>query len=285
MADMIVPEPGLYVDVPAATYHGTWAACSQSTLKKFDGGTPPAKVIWELENPEAPSNSMEKGTALHARVLQPEQFDDLVKLGPTATRRSGKWKDMKKARPDLCLLEAPEMEAVRMMADSLLHHPAFRELMDAGFDWQPEVAVCTDLTGEDPDTGEEYVVRAKGLLDWWLEELGWYIDLKTTADASPEAFRKSVVNYGYHIQGAFYDRLLATEGHRVERVILALVENKPPYLAAVREIDPASLSLGSQKIDKLLARYYRCASTGDWHGYSDDIEFTGVPEWALRQAV
>jgi hypothetical protein len=284
--ERVVPEPGMYTGIRSSEYHGTWAACNQSTLKKLDGRKPPAKAKYEIEHPTPASLAMEKGTALHARVLQPELFDELVMLGPTATRRSNKWKDMKKARPDLCLLEAPEMEAVRMMTDSLLHDEDFAMIVEAAkhADAATEVAVCSDLPTVDKD-GKPVMVRAKGLLDWWLPELGYYVDLKTTKDASEDEFRRSVEMFGYHIQGAYYSRLLAEQGYEVKSVILALVENTPPYLSVVREIDPASLDRGEQKIDKLLPIYHECVTSGIWPGYPKGITYTGVPDWALRQAV
>ena len=51
---------------------------------------------------------------------------------------------------------------------------------------------------------EVYNILCKGKLDAVNTREKYIVDLKTTRDASPEAFKEIIINQKYHMQAAFY---------------------------------------------------------------------------------
>jgi len=288
-----IPEPGIYTGTPEPAYRA-WNAHNQSLIKLLDPDHPDthgiaAKALVEMHTKSYPTASMEIGSALHVAILRPDEWDARVGKSPTETHAKA-WKEAKDSNPTVHLLNDGEREAVLRMADNVRAHPFYRDMMTvSGANLMQEVAVVSDLTGYYPTVpdygdagGTKFVVRGKGLLDWWFD-WSWYCDMKSTADASPKGFRDSHWRYGYGLQMAYYERLLLEHGRRLERIVYLIVETCEPYLVDVREIEPDALNKGRRKVESLLPYWTWCVEHNLWPGFPDYITMTGDPEWAYRR--
>lgn len=110
-------------------------------------------------------------------------------------------------------------------------------------------------------------------------------DLKSTEDASPEAVIRSVVNYGYQVQSAFYlDAWKAATGED-RRFRFVFVEKAPPYEVAVVELhdDPnsdADWMLTARSMAGEARRIWgECLTTKIWPGYPAKVAVLGAPPW------
>jgi exodeoxyribonuclease VIII len=88
------------------------------------------------------------------------------------------------------------------------------------------------------------------------------LDFKTTTDASFNSFRRSIANFSYDIQSAFYlDGVNAALGTDFNRFIFVAVEKQAPYEIALYELDEASIDVGrdlyKQGIKKLKSNEHR----------------------------
>ena len=116
--------------------------------------------------------------------------------------------------------------------------------------------------------------------DWLTDDGSLIIDLKTTEDASPKGFEKSVGNWRYHVQAAWYlHGIEQASGTRPDQFIFICVEKKPPYAVAVYAADPEMIEIGWQQAQRDLEVLATCKAANAWPGYSDQIETISLPRW------
>lgn len=172
--------------------------------------------------------------------------------------------------PGRIVLSPEVWDQLHAMRDAVHNHPAAHALL-------------TSVPGEaeksvywiDPTTG----VLCRCRPDWWRDD--WIIpDLKTTDDASPEGFAKSIANWRYDVQAAFYmDGIEQATGKRPKSFVFIAVEKKPPYGVGVYVLDSDSLELGRAQYQHDLRIYAECVRTGEWPGYGDKIQTISLPAW------
>jgi len=107
----------------------------------------------------------------------------------------------------------------------------------------------------------------------------YIVDLKTTTDARPDAFVRSVVNFGYEVQAAFYvDVAQAIDGLKRDFYWVA-VEKDAPYAVAVYKASDEMLERGRQQYRKAIDLYKECASLDLWPAYSQQVQTLELPGW------
>lgn len=171
------------------------------------------------------------------------------------------------------------------MRDAVYAHHAANKLMTGAKGKAEQSAYWYD-----PETGELCRCRP----DYWRED-GWLIDLKTTNDASPEGFAKSVANWRYHIQAPYYvdGMTLAAEQSETEInpikgfVFLAVekdacVVNGEAKGVGVYILDEEAIYEGRAQYQANLAEYVRCSNENKWPGYSRRVETLSLPKWAIK---
>lgn len=296
-----------FADIPAEEYFAA-PYCSQSFLRKMKQS--PAHAMADRLNPKDPTPALQFGTWAHLAVLErahfterfttlpriedhPKALDtvqqlkarceelnlkvsgnkaDLIKRVMEADSSAVIWDALvlkltfgKKA------LKPDDYERLLKMASAVADHPTASRLLSGG---RSEVS----MFGIDPETG----VRIKGRMDYLRAQEHIISDYKTAEDASFEAFQKSIANYGYHWQTAFYTDLYALNaGAKASEVIFAHVvgEKDDPYPVAVYTLDDASIEKGRMDYREMLKRYAECERTGQWPAYDLGIMNTSLPAW------
>ena len=77
------------------------------------------------------------------------------------------------------------------------------------------------------------------------------VDLKTSADPTPQGFAKSVVNFGYHRQAAWYlDGHAAATGNDAVGMVFIVVGKEPPHDVACYELDYEAITLVVNRIKR-----------------------------------
>ena len=105
------------------------------------------------------------------------------------------------------------------------------------------------------------------------------IDLKTTRDAGP-GFERSVRQYRYHVQAAFYGDGMG--GMEERPMVFIAVETEAPYLVSCNIIGPDSLSAGRDAYRRNLETYAKCVETNTWPGYPETLQTVNIPDWELE---
>jgi hypothetical protein len=255
---------------------------SQSALKKME--PTPAHFVSAMSQPQEPTRAMILGTILHQMVLQPDIRQTWVEKpkGFDGRTKEGKaW--LAEIGPDRETLTYEESSDICGMAQSILRHPiAQRVCRDSG---RHEVACFEDhdLHLNDGECDTPVQIRRKCLIDILAD--GYLADIKTTEDASEDAFSKAIFDYGYACQGAYYlDIANALEPENPKQgFVFIVVEKHPPYVVMIYELDEASIAYGRRQYQRLLRRYAQCVATGQWPGYPEKCVKVGVPDWVLRR--
>lgn len=182
------------------------------------------------------------------------------------------WSDVKAAwdavNTDRQILNQQQWDAVHMAANAIKNHPAASKLIGAG---KAEQSVYWN----DPVTGELCRCRP----DWWRDD-NIVVDLKTTENASKEGFAKSIANFRYDVQAAFYlDGIEKATGKRPRGFVFVAIEKKPPFAVGVYVLDAETLDVARAVYQKDLESYAACQKTGEWPGYGDKIQTINMPGW------
>lgn len=205
-----------------------------------------------------PTTAMRIGTLCHTAVLEPEE---LAKRHPIITSR--RTKEARQLVEDGFepVLQS-EMRTAEQMAESVRNHPEAAWLLRVG---EAESSIWWQ--------DEEHGLRCKCRPDWWAADL--VVDLKTTLDASPKAFAKSVANFGYHRQQAHY-----VKGTNCSRFIFIVVEKVYPFQTAVYELDTEASAIGEEQRNRAMRRIAACKQRDEWPGYGDEVQTLSLPTWA-----
>lgn len=253
----------IFTDMTNAQYHAH-PAVSKSLLDKIARSPLHARAYLDGTR-EEPTASMNFGTALHTAVLEPERYagEYAVFEGDRRTT-AGKKAYEELMQKGATIISAADHGAISAMVASIQQHQTAGAMIECGH-------AETSVFWEDPVTGIECKCRP----DYWRREYGVVVDLKTTDDASPEAFARSVASYRYHVQAAHY-----MEGTRATRFVFVAVEKKPPYAVAVYELDADSLKAGRILRERDIASIASCREFNVWPGYSEHIQTLSLPRWA-----
>ena len=265
--------PGGPYDVDERDYHADRTALSSSGARTLTTSCP-ARFKWERDNGRPDTPAMEFGRAYHSMVLG--SGPKVVEI--KAKTRGTKAEDQARADGHIPLITKDYERAVGMAA-ALYSHPIAGPLFArAGTAEQVFVA-------PDPDTG----VLCKIRVDWMPRVFGGrplLVDLKTCNDAQPAAFAKSMANYGYHQQGAFYSDVLSWAGAdngQTPRFVLVAQEKEPPYLVMIAEPDDQATAWGRELNRQALFIYRWCTGRDEWPGYEADLpaDHGGIARLAL----
>lgn len=191
------------------------------------------------------------------------------------------------------IITADEYGQLQGMRDAVMAHPAAHSLL-TGAPGRAEISAYWN----DPITG----VLCRCRPDFWRAD-GILVDLKTTDDASPEAFAKSIANWRYHVQHPFYldgcRQAIEQGGGGLELIVdpekgegfaampehfvFIVVEKKAPHAVAVYTLDQESVELGARLYRQDLDTFAQCQAADSWPAFGDAIQPIGVPDWLLRR--
>jgi exodeoxyribonuclease VIII len=217
------------------------------------------------------TRAMEIGTALHCAILEPERFaSEYMLLRNCTDRRASEYKEAVKVWGTERVLTGTEADKVAGMQESVRSNPHLSMLAEPG---RCELSVFAT----DPETGVLIKCRFDKLTDG-----GVAIDLKKTQDIRD--FGKSVANYGYHMQEAFYrDVWEWATGERLAGFVFAAVEEQMPHASAPLTLDAEALDIGRMLYRKALNEYAECLNDDEWPGIACEPETIQLPSWYINQ--
>lgn len=222
--------------------------------------------------------AMKLGSAVHCAVLEPARFATEYTAAPECDKRTkaGKeaFQEFATAQAGKTVLSAEDAHLCKRMQESVLSHPRASDYLKRG---QAEVS---GLWKDD-----EFNVRCRMRVDWLTDE-SVLIDLKTTQDASPDAFAKSCATFRYHVQAAWYlDGYCQASNDLPMGFIFIAVEKTAPYAVALYELDARAIDYGRQLARRDLARYANAREFDVWPAYSDAVQSLSLPAWATYHEI
>lgn len=238
----------------------------------------PKHYKWLLEHPSEDTPALRMGRAVHMAVLQPAEFAKNYVIAPGGIDRRTKdgkaaWAEFLETAGDREILTEEDHDVICEIARSVTQDA--RGLLCRSAREMP-------LFWDDPRTGIGCKCRMDGKK--LTKDKLILFDLKTTEDASTDAFVRSAIKYGYHVQAAHYingavaNRL--NRGKPVEWWFIA-VEKKPPYAVNLIKADQGFIDAGQAELSRLMDTLDRCMTFDEWPGYGESVLI--MPAWAMRE--
>lgn len=273
-------EPGLYRGVPESVYHSRVAGIASKSVLELIARAPAAYEAWLAgKDRQAETPTLFFGKALHMALLEPDRYRTTYTVEPNfgdcrfkeakATRDA--WRAENKSK---LLLEQADATHIDGMVKSAKAHPLVSKMLcDDG---------VSELTARwlDDETG----IVCKSRADYYVERLNLCVDIKTAEDARADAFVRSVTNYGYHRQNAFYDDGFRAVGAALEHFVFVAIEKAPPYLIGVFNLDDDAIRRGRGWARSSLRTFADCIERGEYPGYDTSIQTLSLPGWAKDAA-
>lgn len=270
---------------PNEMYHNDTSRISKSGLDVIHRSPAHywAKYLDPSREIQKQSPDMLLGSLVHTAVLEPHMAAEEYAVAPKVDRRTkaGKddWDAFYQFNEGKSVITQDDWDIAQRIRDAVYKHPAAKELLEMpGVVEQPifwSVPVILP-------TGETTVVQCKSKPDKLLHS-NVILDLKMTVDAKPTNFAKSVLNYRYDVQSAWYrSGYNAAFQKELEAFIFIAVEKVPPYGVSVLYVSESIFNLGESKYQKDLELYAQCMHTNQWPGYSASIDELILPTWAYQ---
>ena len=244
------------IQEPASDYHAH-PAISRSRLWQFIQ----SRRAFERNEPVTQTDTMRLGTLVHALLLEDRPCavsvpNELLSVdGKVSTKAAKAWRAEQEAN-GLLVLPPDEIQTAERMAASV------RERLEA---WllRPSLREQSIYWQHEP-TGLDLRCRT----DWLIPNGGttFILDLKTTESNKPFKFKKSIEEYGYHLQAVMYSEgVRAWTGKDVDTEFYFVgVEKEPPYVCCIHAIEPDSLIRASEMFESSLHSLARCLKTGNF---------------------
>jgi hypothetical protein len=243
-------------------------------------GRSPAHFKAALAAPDEDTDALRIGEITHAAILEPatfkkshwvrpETYDDEKGKTKVWNGNSNVCREWLAAHSDRTVIRAKQFEAILAMRKSVLAHRTAREILKQG-DFE------VSLFGVDPDTGTPLKSRPDWISGTTL------VNLKTTEDASAEAFTWAIEKYHYASGAALHLDVARLAGIPKDYYLFIVVEKEPPFAVAVYELDKRSIDKGRQDCRRWLSLYAHCSSVDEWPAFNDGIIPISLPERAFK---
>lgn len=279
----LTPPPGIYPGVESHVYHGQWNAASNSRLTHFKRS--PAHMQAYLAHPTETA-AMILGRATHSAILEPDDFKARFGRCPDDLDRRHKadaalYADLLLRYGPSNVLKAEAYDACLAMRDTVYAHTSAKGI--AASHREVELSLRFDELRFDDFTS--IAIRCKARPDCHTPELagGTLWDIKTTTDASPNAFEKTIFTMGYHRQAAFYLAGARALGLPAEHFVFVAVEKELPFAVATYRLTEGAIDAGMAELKRLASRYVECELLNVWPAYSPRIEDIALPAYAWGQ--
>lgn len=230
-----------------------------SSLTKILVEQSPAHYLYTKENRQAPTPVQAFGNAIHQAVLEPALFKKNMIAEPVF---AGTGSRLAKEQWHLehhgkTILKADQPEVIEGILKSISKHKQASKLISDGA--AEESIFWTDETG----------VECKARPDF-LREGHILVDIKSTQDASRQAFKKDIGNYLYHVQAALYlDGATAVFGQEFDKFIIIACEKTAPYAVNCFSLGQETIEEGRALYKQALKVLKKCQLANHYPAYDD----------------
>lgn len=227
---------------------------------------------WRYAPRREETRAMQIGTAIHTAILEPERFaSEYMLLRDVDDRRASAYKEAVKVHGSERVLTGPEADKVAGMQESVwLNHDAATLLRETRT--RRELSIFTT----DPITGVKVKCRFDALLGVSA------IDLKKTQDVRADVFMRSVWNYRYHVQAAFYADVFEWEtGESLEDFQFLAIEEEAPNASKLYRLPHDMIAYGRKLYRADLNTYAACLESGNWPTIDGSCEVLNPASWML----
>ena len=250
---------------PAEAYHASNGLSKSGMVKLLK--SPAHYKAYLNEEKKEPTKAMQIGTATHCAILEPALFDSTVAIRPAGidgrTKEGKQWATENEGK---IILSQDEAKDIQGMSASFFRHPFYKQEV------QGRKQAIEESIWEELDNG----VVLKARPDLWIENT--IIDIKTTEDASEEAFTKTCASLKYYLQAAHYLKMADAD-----RFVFVAIERTAPYAVNIFELDQHWINLGNELRERAITIMHECSILDQWPAYSNNTKTLAMPKWVANQ--
>jgi PDDEXK-like domain of unknown function (DUF3799) len=267
---------GIHYGLPESAYHersgDVWVS---NTGLKHAARSPAHFCAWLDGDDSTDSAALAFGRIFHAAALEPERFARTYASEPdfgdmrtkAAKALRDEWREANAGRESVA---AGDYGRITSMVAALRAHSRVSRLLAGG---------ASEVTALWTDSATE--LRCKARADYYVPARNIIVDLKSTEDASEEAFVRTVERYRYHWQAALYRAGFAVAtGGEPPRFVFVAVEKAAPYGVGVFSLSDEWLARGAAQVGATMARLGEASKAGQWGSYDEAIRVLSMPKWA-----
>lgn len=230
------------------------------------------------EYPEPTTDAMIIGTEIH-RLLDGSESGVVMRPAHNWEDPDDRWHGNKK----WCKEWAEQQTKHVVSGEDYMRIIGAKDAVLANKTAQTLLALCPER--EKPVVVDYRGTAIKGLLDAVGTDMDgkrFVLDLKTTTDASRNAFAGKARSLSYSMQAAWYTNLLAiSEGLDYRPgFVWVVVETEMPHAVAVYAPSEAVMDKGQELMDKAITLYQESQQSGKWTGYPAEIQ---TIDWVMYE--
>lgn len=254
-------------------HHGKYKEyIGSSDIKNFIRS--PKHCRYAKDHPKEPTPTLEFGTIFHSVALEPDTVVVAPELNMRKKADKAEMEVFKAANADKVIATPAQYEQAKNMVDAIMNHRIARSLMEA----PGEIEITGTFLEPTLD------IQSKIRVDKLNREDHIMIDLKSTVDASEEAFEKDIYKFGYDVSGCWYN----LGGHQIDHIkydfILIAAEKEPPHgVNTVTLTEDKHFKIAYREIDGILHSLHQCIKKDHWPCYPQKLISPDVPAWKYKR--
>ena len=250
-----------------AEYHGRKTHISSTNIRTFNKNKKQFEYGLTHELVKQ-TKAMADGTAVHSFFLERDKFNTDYVTKPADIKLNTKvGKEWAQEHQGKIIIDSEFSNNLLEMEKSFMDSPAKLIYDNKG---QTELSYFWD---------DLVLVRGKCRPDWISDDGNIVVDVKTTIDASPKGFQKSISNWGYHLQLGWYLRGLRKLGLPAKEFIFIAIEKTPPFCVGVYSADQNMINFAMKEIDQLMPEIQTAMMSNEFPDYTPEITSIGLPPW------
>ena len=254
-----------------AEYHGRKTHLSSTNIRTFKKNR--KQFNYSLTHDLVKqTKSMADGTAVHAFFLEKDKFHRDFAVKPQDLRLNTKaGKEWAQEHQSKIIIDSELGNNLYEMEKSFMDSPA-KLIYD--IKGQTELSYFWDDLG---------TIKGKCRPDWLSDDSSIVVDIKTTTDASPRGFQKSISTWGYHLQLGWYLRGLRKLGLPAEQFSCIAIEKTPPFCVGVYRADQDMINFAMKELDQLMPEIQTAMVCKEFPDYTPEIMSLGLPPWMIEK--
>ena len=219
------------------------------------------KSVYHLINQQFKETpAMALGTAVHQAILEPHDFHDIYHVIEKIDKRTKAGKEEYQKQIDLAQGKIIIEDDIHEIIKSILGDFRQNDLAQKYCKGEIELSHYTQYEGIDVRVRPDVINHVSDFIS----------DVKTCQDNSPQAFKRDVYNWGYHLQAAFYMDMCGINNFR-----FIACTTKYPYTVEVYTLDERDIEFGRMAYKNAFRQWKKYLETGvvsryDWHNIHED---------------
>ena len=219
------------------------------------------KSVYHLINQQFKETpAMALGTAVHQAILEPHDFHDIYHVIEKIDKRTKAGKEEYQKQIDLAKGKIIIEDDIHEIIKSILGDFRQNDLAQKYCKGEIELSHYTQYEGIDVRVRPDVINHVSDFIT----------DVKTCQDNSPQAFKRDVYNWCYHLQAAFYMDMCGINNFR-----FIACTTKYPYTVEVYTLDEKDIEFGRMAYKNAFKQWKKYLETGvvsryDWHNIHED---------------